>query len=402
MALADITGAEIIKAIEECDRLGRETFLRTHGFKRARRYLLSHNGRLYDSKAIIGVAHAYLLGQGPLEARAFSGGADHAVALLRKLGFAIVDSFGAEWEAYEWLLSRLDELKVNRSSGRPLLYQPIALFWAIGRAYRGEARILSWTATEEAVRSLLDRHGMRGERPRPDYPVAALYHVGLWELRDHSDSVPTAHGDSALRRWFADNRPRGGLVESAYDLLHRSGEARVAAIDTLLSIYFDGLDYGPLLHDVGLYDNEIADDLTADGIEPLSPVITAAQYERLCRIVEHQEGENRGRYTPDTSYNPFRSGTARRAVLLRSKGVCENPNCTGQPADVTAKGTPILEVDHVVDLACGGRDHPSRMVALCPNCHAIKTRGRSQEELRAVLLEVARERHIHWITIKDD
>ncbi|WP_235193116.1 transposase [Streptomyces viridochromogenes] len=31
---------EIIKAIEECDDLGREWFLRTHGFKRSRRYLL--------------------------------------------------------------------------------------------------------------------------------------------------------------------------------------------------------------------------------------------------------------------------------------------------------------------------------------------------------------------------
>ncbi|MFF7393171.1 HNH endonuclease signature motif containing protein [Streptomyces scabiei] len=401
MALADITGSEITKAIEECDRLGRERFLRTHGFKRSRRYLLSHNGRLYDSKAIVGAAHGYLLDQAPLEAKAFSGGADHAVALLRKLGFAVVDGPGAPLEASEELLNRVAKLKVNRASGRPLLYQPITLLWAIGRARCGEERLLSWNASVEAVRSLLEQHGMRRERPRPDYPVAALYHAGLWELHDHSSPVPTAHGDSALRRWFADNQPRGGLVEPTYDLLRRSGEARVAVIDALLSTYFDGLDYGPLLHDVGLYDDEIADDLANDDAEPLPPVVTAARYDRLCQIVEHRESENQARRTPATSYNPFRSGTARRAVLLRSKGICENPNCTGQPADVTAKGGPILEVDHVLDLAGGGRDHPSQMVALCPNCHAIKTRGRSREELRTELLEVAQKRHTYWIKFED-
>jgi hypothetical protein len=45
------------------------------------------------------------------------------------------------------------------------------------------------------------------------------------------------------------------------------------------------------------------------------------------------------------------------------------------------------------DLAFGGPDYPVQMIALCPNCHAIKTRGRSREELRPVLLEAARQHH---------
>ncbi|WP_093797971.1 hypothetical protein [Streptomyces sp. Wb2n-11] len=56
MALTDITTTEILCAIEEFDRVGRESFL--HGrFRPARRYLLAHNGRQYGSKAIVGVAH---------------------------------------------------------------------------------------------------------------------------------------------------------------------------------------------------------------------------------------------------------------------------------------------------------------------------------------------------------
>ncbi|MGW4222490.1 HNH endonuclease [Streptomyces bauhiniae] len=89
----------------------------------------------------------------------------------------------------------------------------------------------------------------------------------------------------------------------------------------------------------------------------------------------------------------MRSSAARLLVLGRSQGRCENPECGGHPAERTDRGLPLLEVDHVRDLTLGGRDHPGQMVALCPNCHALKTRGRSRERLRALLLKVAEERH---------
>jgi 5-methylcytosine-specific restriction protein A len=34
------------------------------------------------------------------------------------------------------------------------------------------------------------------------------------------------------------------------------------------------------------------------------------------------------------------------------------------------------------------------MIALCPNCHAVKTRGRTRHELRSTFLEVALARHL--------
>jgi 5-methylcytosine-specific restriction protein A len=89
----------------------------------------------------------------------------------------------------------------------------------------------------------------------------------------------------------------------------------------------------------------------------------------------------------------LRLGSARRAVLLRSEGHCENPRCTGEAQDITDAGRPILEVDHIQDLALGGSDHPGQMIALCPNCHAIKTHGRTREQLRQELLTIARQRH---------
>jgi 5-methylcytosine-specific restriction enzyme A len=97
-----------------------------------------------------------------------------------------------------------------------------------------------------------------------------------------------------------------------------------------------------------------------------------------------------------TTSDLVRSRDARRAVLLRSGGRCENPRCAGDVQDRTVRGEPILEVDHVQDLALGGPDDPAQMIALCPNCHATKTRGRTREELRPVLLEAAMKKHEEW------
>lgn len=122
-------------------------------------------------------------------------------------------------------------------------------------------------------------------------------------------------------------------------------------------------------------------------------------YLRLCGTVEAAEARGDHDRTSTTAREqPVRSAAAIKAVLIRSGGQCENPLCTGQPNDVNKNGDPILEVDHVQDRAIWGRDHPIQMVALCPNCHAIKTRGRTGELLREALLSEARARHTAWVS----
>ncbi|WP_281291288.1 HNH endonuclease [Streptomyces montanus] len=96
---------------------------------------------------------------------------------------------------------------------------------------------------------------------------------------------------------------------------------------------------------------------------------------------------------------PQRSREARALVIERSSGRCENPEC-GNPgfAEQTPAGEPILEVDHIHDLALEGLDHPANMIALCPNCHAVKTRGARGEQLREVFKVAARARHAAAMT----
>lgn len=56
----------------------------------------------------------------------------------------------------------------------------------------------------------------------------------------------------------------------------------------------------------------------------------------------------------------------RRAVIADQWGLCD---VCREPLEVG-----IAEIDHVVPVACGGSDARENLHALCPNCHARKTR----------------------------
>ncbi len=241
---------------------------------------------------------------------------------------------------------------------------------------------------ETALGEFLERHG---EHPRPHYPVAALYHAGLWDLGGPRP-VPPALGNAPLR-WFASNQPAGGLPAPVYNLVRYSGEARVAAAAAIVDKYLQDAVYDAILADAGLADADVADDEVPAGDVIVARSPLEEDYRRLCGIGAggRDRGARFGR--PRVSVDILRLESAHRAVVLRSEGHCESPHCTGEPQDITDAGHPILEVDHTQDLAKGGADHPEQMIALCPNCHAIKTRGRTRDRLRRELSTVARQRH---------
>lgn len=119
MVVSDIDRTAVLRAIEEFDRLGQDAFLQQHGFGRSRSYFLRHGGKLYDSKAIIGVAHGYSGDdRRPLLATPFSGGKATVAQTLRGLGFEVqvsaalpagfaANNISAEGYAYWWsIISR--------------------------------------------------------------------------------------------------------------------------------------------------------------------------------------------------------------------------------------------------------------------------------------------------------
>lgn len=91
MTLGDLSSPRaVVKAMEECDDLGREAFLDKHGFRPAESYFVVYDGQRYDSKAIAGVAFKYQHPEhGPLDSSEFSGGRATVKPKLESLGFTV-------------------------------------------------------------------------------------------------------------------------------------------------------------------------------------------------------------------------------------------------------------------------------------------------------------------------
>lgn len=99
-----ITTDAVLKAIAEHDELGRPAFLAKYRFSQARSYLLLHEGREYDSKAIAGVAHKWDHGRALLPEE-FSGGKEHTAAWLKRAGFDVKAVKNPDWARDEVILA---------------------------------------------------------------------------------------------------------------------------------------------------------------------------------------------------------------------------------------------------------------------------------------------------------
>ncbi|MBV7651030.1 HNH endonuclease [Streptomyces albidoflavus] len=246
MAPAEITREGILQAIAEHDRLGRETFLDTYGFRAAASYLLVHEGREYDSKAIAGVAHLYDFGE-PLKPSQFSGGLKHAVAWLRREGFTVV-------EPPKTFLRRVGDVRPARRAGGRALHRPALLLWAIGQAVAGAPRMQPWSTTRDGLAPLLEKYAkIEDGKEGAMYPFWALVNDDLWTVDPVQDLTLTSRG----RRPTLDSLNRvdrsGGLLEDDYELLRLQPQVAAAAAAGLILRYFYPLPTG-LLEDFGLHD----------------------------------------------------------------------------------------------------------------------------------------------------
>jgi 5-methylcytosine-specific restriction protein A len=94
----------ILAAIKEYDDLGKEVFLHKYGFGESRDYVLVHDDREYDSKAVVGVACKYEFGI-VLAANEFSGGKNTVQRKLEALGFTVRATRRPPWLRDEVILA---------------------------------------------------------------------------------------------------------------------------------------------------------------------------------------------------------------------------------------------------------------------------------------------------------
>jgi hypothetical protein len=173
--------ADVVRAIEEYDRVGQDRFLAEHGFGRAHAYLLIYRGRGYDSKAILGVAYKLATGVqiGPHE---FSGGVNGAAGMLRKLGFEVRDMRTSPGQREADMASPRTQVRRDIPAPAPSAARPLA-------------GSLDGVAPERSL-LVLTCSGRKERGGQPPYPADDL----AWpeDLRDARRRVlATAQADTA-------------------------------------------------------------------------------------------------------------------------------------------------------------------------------------------------------------
>jgi len=88
IAWDQVTSADVVRALEEYDRLGAQRFFSEHGFAPTTTYELVWEERRYPPKAILGTAYELATGE-RLASGDFEGGKSGAVRVLGQLGFTV-------------------------------------------------------------------------------------------------------------------------------------------------------------------------------------------------------------------------------------------------------------------------------------------------------------------------
>jgi hypothetical protein len=83
-----VTRDDVVRAIQEYDRLGPAGFFAAHGFAPTTTYDLIWEERRYPPKAILGTAYEFAAGE-RLASGDFEGGKSGAVRVLGELGFTV-------------------------------------------------------------------------------------------------------------------------------------------------------------------------------------------------------------------------------------------------------------------------------------------------------------------------
>ncbi|MBF0688193.1 MAG: hypothetical protein IR158_10595 [Cellulomonas sp.] len=90
---SSVARQHVLQAIEEYDRRGGEDFLAVYGFAPQGEWTLTHEGKVYDLPAVVGVAHRFATGR-LATSDDLAGSLASAAAIMRKRGFDVTQPGG--------------------------------------------------------------------------------------------------------------------------------------------------------------------------------------------------------------------------------------------------------------------------------------------------------------------
>jgi 5-methylcytosine-specific restriction enzyme A len=340
----------VMQAIAECDKIGRAAFLAKYGFGQAKTLPLHYNDKIYDSKAIAGVAYGYQHGTF-LSSANFTGGVSTVARVLTKLGFPVKVEQVEFWKPpvpgehpASWLVrGRLYERKELRAR------------------YGGQLQAGIWTPSKFNVVFLFTGSSGEAYGYADKWTAAGTYeYCGEGQIGD----MTFTGGNKAVR----DHRENG---EDLF-LFRDEGKGKGVRYEGL----FECVDYAIKL---GRDKTNAERDIIVFELAPVSSTeeqcagahasgeVALEDLRKAAYLAATKSAGQKGPKGISTRSWYERAEDVRRYVLARAGGICE---CCSKPAPFKNKtGSPYLEPHHTTRRADNGLDHPAHVAAVCPDCH---------------------------------
>ena len=179
------------------------------------------------------------------------------------------------------LQRQLTELNVWKRGDERAPHKPLLLLLVMGRAARGEDRLVPFREIEEPLTGLLRHFGPPRKSYHPEFPFRYLATDGLWEVPG-SSSV-----SSWGKKYLRDQGVEGGMPEPLHRLVADPVSARLAA-RRLLDEHFPASMHQHILEAVGLWDTPEVEKSVArrPRRDPHFREAVLTAYERRCAVCD--------------------------------------------------------------------------------------------------------------------
>jgi putative restriction endonuclease len=147
---------------------------------------------------------------------------------------------------------KFDAITVWKRGGERAPHKPLLALYAIGRALRGERRMMEYAQVDRDLRKLVIEFCPRRKSYHPEFPFWHLQSDGLWELSDTRDLVKRTGSNSPTKITLLTNNVQGGFPPEVFDELSRNNGLAREIVQDLLDAHFPETIHRDILDAVGI------------------------------------------------------------------------------------------------------------------------------------------------------
>lgn len=152
----------------------------------------------------------------------------------------------------ETLRRRIQSINVWKQGDQRAPHKPLLLLYALGRASRGEPRLVDYEEVDEKLRALLEDFGPPRRTHHPEYPFWRLENDGVWRIEGPKRDEVRERPVDPSPGYLIEHSMKGGFPEDVQSLLVEDPELSADLAEEILEANFPRSLHEDVLSAVGL------------------------------------------------------------------------------------------------------------------------------------------------------